>query len=384
MKDIVRPNLDTLYSFAFLDFSTNAFILSMPDTNQRYYLIQIMDAWTNVIGSLGKRTTGTKSLKFFLCGPNYKGLSPKELIRIDSPTNMAWILGRIDTNGPEDYDTVGRIQEQITLEIYNKTSENIMMNNSVLINKTKSKLVPIDKLMNMDVDEYYNTFSKLLQDNSPLKNDTSIVEYFGYLGVLEANFNYSSLNPFYRFILNAEYKLSNSILNSGLIKKFMKTNHGWMGSGLSNIGDYGTDYMTRALVAKMGFGANLPIDAIYPTAYFDTNDYELNGSNEYILRFNKSDIPVVNAFWSLAIYDKDSFLVPNEINRYSLRNTDDLIYSEDGSLTFYIQNTSPGVFKMKNWLPSPKEGKFSVTMRLYWPDKKILENKWTPPGIQKK
>jgi hypothetical protein len=150
-----------------------------------------------------------------------------------------------------------------------------------------------------------------------------------------------------------------------------------------NVAAFGTDYDTRALIALIAFGANLPEDALYPTSFVDSDGKPLNGSNRYILHFESGLTPPVNAFWSVTMYDPDSFFVENSINRYAISSWMPLHRNSDGSLDIYIQHESPGGDKEANWLPAP-EGGFNVTMRMYWPRQKppsIIDGSWKPPGI---
>ena len=152
-----------------------------------------------------------------------------------------------------------------------------------------------------------------------------------------------------------------------------------------NVGNFGGDYGTRAVVALVGLGANLPQDAIYPSAFVDGDGNPLSGENKYVIHFDKDATPPVNAFWSITMYDPDSFFVPNALNRYALSSWMPLKRNRDGSLDLYLQKDSPGKDKQANWLPAPA-GEFNVTLRMYWPTEKapsIIDGTWKPPAIRK-
>jgi hypothetical protein len=151
------------------------------------------------------------------------------------------------------------------------------------------------------------------------------------------------------------------------------------------LGDFGTDYGTRAVVALVGLGANLAADAVYPSAFVDGDGTTLNGANRYVLHFDKGQEPPVQAFWSVTMYDPDSFFVANPINRYAVSSWMPFKRNADGSLDLYIQNASPGTDKEANWLPAPA-GEFNVTMRMYWPTESppsIVDGTWKPPALRK-
>ncbi len=150
-----------------------------------------------------------------------------------------------------------------------------------------------------------------------------------------------------------------------------------------NVGTYGTSYKERAMIALAGLRADLPEDAIYPTAFFDAAGQPLSGANSYVRRFDKGGLPPINAFWSITMYDKDGFQVPNPINRFALGDRDRLTFNPDGSLDIYVQAKSPGPDKESNWLPAPKDAPFHPTMRLYSPKPEATDGTWAPPGVSR-
>ncbi len=149
-----------------------------------------------------------------------------------------------------------------------------------------------------------------------------------------------------------------------------------------DLGRYGTKYTYRAAWTYFGVGGNLVEDALYPLTLVDADGNRLTGANKYELHFAKGENPPVDAFWSITMYDKDSYLVDNPINRYAVGDRSKMKVGEDGSLTIYIQNESPGKGKESNWLPSPKEN-FKLAMRLYVPKKQVIDGTWKPPAVQK-
>ena len=149
-----------------------------------------------------------------------------------------------------------------------------------------------------------------------------------------------------------------------------------------NIGTYGTSYLKRAIVAKGGLGANLPEDAVYPTAAFDSEGKPLTGDNRYVLHFETEQLPPADAFWSITMYDMDGFQVPNALDRFALSSHDKLTFNADGSLDIFVQAQNPGKDKEANWLPAP-EAQFQPTMRLYSPRPEVLDGTWAPPAFRR-
>jgi hypothetical protein len=150
-----------------------------------------------------------------------------------------------------------------------------------------------------------------------------------------------------------------------------------------DMGRYGTNYPYRAFWTFFGVGGNLAEDAVYPLTEVDGEGAPLDAANKYILHFDKSEIPPVDAFWSLTMYDMDGYLVTNPINRYALGDRSGMKLGSDGSLTIYIQNESPGDDRQANWLPAPKVGRFKVALRLYAPRKEVSDGRWSPPPIKR-
>jgi hypothetical protein len=150
-----------------------------------------------------------------------------------------------------------------------------------------------------------------------------------------------------------------------------------------DLGRYGTKYPNRATWTFFGVGGNLIEDALYPLTLVDSEGKKLDGANKYVLRFAKEQIPPVEAFWSLTMYDSGSYLVPNPIDRYALGDRSNMKPGEDGSLTIYIQSESPGAEKESNWLPAPEAGGFKLALRLYVPKKPVTDGTWKPPAVQR-
>ena len=371
--DIVRPNVDTLYSMAWLDLSKSPIILSVPDTHERYYLMEIMDAWTNVFASLGKRTTGTKAKEFAIVGPDFHGYLSKQYKRIDSPTNIAWIIGRTQTNGKKDYEAVRKIQDEYKLTFLKEVK-------AQQANSIKTSMSPKDYVDSMNAKTFFTFFADALKDNPPSRSDKVILKKLKKIGIEPGkNFDANKLSPeIIAQMDKAIKKGQEDILQES--QKFGKKVNGWQ--IMNDIGTYGINYLTRAIVAMIGIGANLPQDAIYPTTFADSDGKLLNGTNKYVIHFAKGKLPPVNAFWSITMYNSSSYLVPNSINRYALGDRDNLQFNKDGSLDIYITHDAPQEKYLSNWLPAPSQD-FNLTLRMYWPKRTALNGSWTPPGVEK-
>ena len=381
-KDVVRPNSDTLYSSAWLDLSKEPLILSVPNTDDRYYLLPLLDAWTDVIYSVGKRTTGTEAHHFLIVGPDWVGVAPDEMGVIRIPTNLAWITGRTLMKDIAEYDVVHQIQNGYRLTPLSAWGTKYVPPSNLPIDPTiDMKTVPYEQVDSMDAEKFFTAFTKALIKNPPHQIDFAILEDLKKIRITPGEvfdknrYTTAELHELDRAVRNNLRKIKAFILTGD-----HKSTNGWISA--THSGQYHTDYLPRAAMAYYGIGANIPEDSIYPITYFDIEKNLLNGANRYVIHFDRKNIPPVQGFWSVTLYGKDGYLVENSINRYTLGDRSPLKLNPDGSLDIYIQYDSPGLDKESNWLPAPMD-EFNLTMRLYWPKARILKGLWHPPEVKR-
>ena len=372
--DVVSPNADTLYSSAWLDLSQSPVVLDLPEMDDRYYLMQLLDGWTNVFASLGSRTTGNRAGRFLLTGPDWRGEIPQGMTQVKAPTNMVWILGRTQTNGKDDYTAVHAIQDKYALRP--------LLDGAAPVGQPVAAISPLEQVERLDADTFFAQLNYLMADNPPTSADKPLLEQFALLGIAPAKpFDMKTLPPTTVQALQEGAASALTKLADMDFRVFGKISNGWSLMP-DNIGNYGTDYLFRAYIARFAVGANLQQDAIYPGIRHDDQGALLNGKNRYIIRFPPGQMPPVRAFWSIAMYDSKQRFVANPINRYAIGDRDQLVTDADGGLTIYIQHDSPGSNKEANWLPAPASG-FNMIMRLYWPEATILNSSWPMPSLQK-
>lgn len=381
VKETSAPNVDALSSLAWIDISKEPYILHLPDESDRFYMMSVLSAWTNVIADLGTLTTGTKAQDFVIVGPAWHGSLPKEMNEIKSPTNIVWLVGKTYCSGTqEDYQTVHAIQNQyqlIPLSAYGK-SYSLSKGN---VDSNIAMTIPIrDQVNQMNAESFFNQLALLMKTNPPTAEDAPLVAQLSQIGVVPGeDFRMKKLDKAVAKGLEQAVKVAQekimSQANYGNIRK-----NGWTYS--LKTGQYGTDYLQRAFIANTNLGANKPNDVIDPVTLVDNGGQSLNGANRYLMHFPKELLPPVNAFWSLTIYDRQYYFPVNSLNRYTLSPRDALQYNPDGSLNLYIQKESPGKDKESNWLPAP-EGEFILMLRLYWPKASALDASWSPPLVLK-
>lgn len=382
-RAVVKPNVDTYYTISWFDLNEEPQLLTMPAT-ERYYLLQFLDAYSNVFGSLGPRTTGTGAQQFLIAGPDWKGTVPDSMTVVQSPTNMAWLLGRIQVNSPQDGATVVKaIQDQMHLQPLSTVGTDY----TPPLGENRSedqKATPANQIQKLGINDYLNELSRLLAENPPPAADSLMLKKMESVGLVPGQ-------PFKLTSDNLVLKLKMKAIPSVAHQRFndRRTNpspdnmvNNWM-YVTTPIGDYGTDYKFRAYIGYIGFGANLPQDAVYPNTTLDSEGRTLDGKYKYQIHFAADQLPPVNAFWSLTAYDAEEFLIDNEIDRYALGDRDDIKYNADGSLDIYIQNERPTADKTSNWLPTVDDGKFYLTFRLYWPKEEVLNKEWDIPMVKR-
>ncbi|KAF0466641.1 DUF1254 domain-containing protein [Gigaspora margarita] len=352
-KNVVSPNVDTLYTNAWLDLSCGPIILNVPQITKRYYVMELLDAWTNVFASIGTRTTGIGSGDFGIIGPNWNesyqetlpAFREHSVVReYRSPTNMAWIIGRIHA----DYET----KRHLVVNEYQNQFKLKPLKNPPTCKKdydNKPKHSPPEIVAKLDTQEFFNRLNMLMADNPPAPDDAIAMMRFKEIGIIPGiPFNLDNFPREVKKAIECGVKeASDEICDFNLIptKKPAKQTNFWS-LPLENVGRYGTEYLQRAIVAYLLLGGNLPEDAVYANTRYDSEGEILNGKNKYTIRFPKEKLPPVKAFWSLTMYNLKQQFVPNEINRYALgsrdienvKPEDKLQFNKDGSLTMYLQH----------------------------------------------
>jgi hypothetical protein len=377
--EVMAPDADVLTSSAWLDLRAEPVVLSMPDMAGRYHTMTMLSGWTDVFAAPGSRTTGDAGGDFAICPPGWSGYLPDNVARIDAPTSMVWVLGRTGAAGTKDYLAVHTLQNNYLLnplsEFLNQSPPSAPPPLSTMVDIT----APVDQVARMDGSAFFNRLASLLVDNPA--PDSSYVDGLGVLG-LRPGWPMDLSDPSVAAAVAAAPSAGQARLRRIGAETDQRPERGWIiprGRGDYST-DHGTDYAQRAYVAFVGPGANLDADGVYPRAMVDGDGRALGGGNQYVLRFEPDQLPPVNGFWSLTMYDDKQFFVDNPIDRYAIGDRDALVYGEDNSLDLWIQHEPPGPQRAANWLPAPT-GSFHVVFRAYWPGQPILDGSWTPPPL---
>ena len=381
-KAVVRPNVDTLYSSAMLDLSDGPQLLTMPAVQGRYVLMAFLDAWSNNFAGVGTQNQGDRGGRYVIVGPDWKGPLPDGYERIDAPTNLVWIIGRTELKSDADIPSVNAIQRQYRLAPWAHENQASGIEGCV---PESQKKPPIDVVTSLSATDFFSRLSDLMKRYPPPATDADMVAMLRKIGVgPKATVSIDALSPAQKRALTIGQRGAQQVL------KFSTRLLGLTGWGpnpaLIPLGDYGKRYFIRAVVAMVGFGANQGKFAVYQNADRDSHGRRLDGHSVYTLTFPADALPPVKAFWSLTAYGDDGFLRDNPaaaalgFQRYAVGSNTDLQTNPDGSVTIYMADTLPEGIPQANWLPTP-DARFQVTIRLYDPDKSILENRWKVPPI---
>ncbi len=407
VADVPWPSADALYSSLWFDVSRAPLIVNLPATGDRYMVLSALDMWSDVFASRGTRTNGNGAQSFAIVGPGWQGSVPAGMDVIHSPTATGWLIGWTQAGGPQDYAAVTQIQAGMTASpmvaapvaaarpaggrgartAYPQTGPGVgsAPSGSDLpppMPVTMPDGTPAEQAAGMDAASFFTLFFDVMRNNPSHANDTPMLDRMRRIGMDPRQpFSYGRLSPAVQQALAQAQPLAGRRIADGVSRLGTPMN-GW-GTVLSGIGTYGTDYTRRAAIAYAGLGAPTPEDVLYPVTVSDSKGRALNSNEDYVLHFDKGQLPPANAFWSLHVYNDKHGFADNPANRYVLRSTDGLKYNADGSLDIYIQRRDPGERKRSNWIASPAtEAPFLLSMRLYWPQDTALDGLWAPPPVK--
>ncbi len=383
---VVAPNADTLYSAAWVDLSRGPMVLHVPDYKGRYFLMPMLDMWTNVFQSPGSRTGYEKGGNFAIVGPGWVGTLPSGLSKIQAPTSTIWIIGRSACYGPSDYANVHKLQAQLSLTPLSHWGKAYTPPAGSVDSSIDMKTAPPDQIAAMDAGTFFSKLATLMSTYGHPAADAPIVAELATLGIVPGKkFDITAADPVVAAALNAAVKNGQKAIAAATPGQIgARVANGWIIS--TGGGSYGTHYVRRAYYSLFGLGANIPEDAVYPIGKVDSAGKAMSGANSYRVHFAKGKTPPVNGFWSLTMYEGLGYFVPNSLNRYKLGSLSEpkLDVNADGSTDIYISHTQPSAH-VNNWLPAPS-GKFYMDFRLYWPKTKspsVIDGTWNPPPVTK-
>jgi hypothetical protein len=380
---IQTPNSDTPYSMLGADLRAEPLVLTIPPVEAgRYYSVQFIDAYTYNFAYVGSRTTGNGGGKYLLAGPSWHGDKPPGINDvIQSDTDLALAAYRTQLFGPDDLDNVTKIQAG-----YQVQPLSAFLNQSVPAPAPAIDFVkPLTPDQEKTSPQFFNILNFVMRYTPTVPSERVLRARFATIGIgPDGTFNADTLTPEMRTAIEggmADAWAQLQALQKDKIDTGQVTSADLFGSR-EMLGD---NYLYRMAGAVLGIYGNTAQEAMYPAFSNDSTGAPLTGANNYTYRFPPGQLPPVNAFWSLTMYElPSSLLVANPINRYLINSPmlPSLTKDPDGGITLYIQNQSPGADKEANWLPAPR-GPFRLIERLYWPKDEALNGQWKPPQPQK-
>ena len=377
---VVLGNRNTLYCVGWVDLSKGPVIFEIPDMGERYFVMPLLDAWTNTFESLGSRTTGQQAQSYLLAleGSEYEAI--EGYTTIVAPTSMVWITGRIQADSPSDADKAALLQNQYVLMTYeeHKTGTDPFEDYEPSYAAWQVRK-PVPYSLDMSSEDFYNEFFHAWRANGPSAEDEKIVELLSRAGIVRhTTSEFSALTQSVQSQLSAALSNKQRIYLDAFYKGEAQSD-AWI-FNVERMGTWGVDYARRAYWAMWGLGANLVEDAVYGVTQLDSGLNQMTGDSVYRIHFEAKELPPTSAFWSITTYDNEGYLEENSLDRYSLGSNHDLSYNADGSLDIYLSSVRPeGV---TNWTPTPVD-EFKVLLRIYWPTNRVLEGKWSLPPIEK-
>ena len=373
---VVTPNNDTLYTNTWLDLGAGPLVIDVPDTAGRYYVLGLLDFYTNPFAHIGQRLTGTAARSFVITPPGWQGQLPAALdapgARIEAPTRWLWVIGRILVDGPQDVAAVNHLQDGFAVR---PLADWVMGRLAAPLAFDPG----FDPKTPLTADHFAAQVNAALRENPPPPAQASDVAHLSATGIGPGA---GPLDAAQRAALQAALDGVLPQLRGAQIGQQQAS--GWSCLPLIE-GHFGRDYRMRAAIALKYIGMLESREATYPMAWHDAQGRALDGTHRYRLRFAPDALPPVDAFWSITLYDaRDYMLVDNPIDRYAIGDrTPGLRPDADGGLTLHIQHDQPAAAdEQANWLPAPM-GNFYLCLRAYVPREELLDGRYEVPPISR-
>ena len=387
-RAVTTPNVDTLYSTAWLDLSVEPVFLTVPDMGGRYYSFAFMSLFSDNFAYVCRRLDGDRPRPRMIVGPGWQGTADHDVELVRAPTNSVLLLGRILIDGPPDQETVWTLQSRTLLESPDMRNERrILETQELMRQRTMPPPEPVadwPAINEADPFDLFDTGMRALGESPLGEHDKAVIEDLAPL----------RLRPGHRFDSRAFSETEREAIRRGIARardeirtpgrRFGQTINGWS-YPQRNLGNFGDDYLYRAVIALTALAALEVTEATYLMCNSDADDQPLDGNHRYVLRFPAGQLPPAKAFWSLTMYEVTpegrAFFTDNPISRYAIGDrTRELIYGADGSLQIFFQHDRPDEDRLANWLPAPA-GPMRLVLRAYVPDEALIDGTWRAPAV---
>jgi len=373
------PEADTVRSTLWFDVSREPLAIRVPDSGGRYYALWMRDMWTHLFAVAGTRNTGTATQIFLVVPPGWRGAPPAGAVVVPTPTMQGWIDVKVRLNGSTDLPNVQRFQRALSGTPLSKWGNPYEMRGPTVNAGWDTRTPARDQIARLSAVDFLSLFSVLAGTNPPGAEDGAIVARMHRIGVVPGSFapgggaalDADALDRAWR---EAQRRIAETSPDGEL-------RDGWRRDATSSEADT-ADYLHRAAIARGGLSPIPADDGISLTADADADGRSLSSDHRYVLRFAAHELPPVRGFWSLTMYDDRHLFAANAMDRYTIGDSDEPWLNADGSLDLFIQQSPPSQ-SAANWLPAPRRGPFSMTLRLYWPARDVIEGRWRPPAVRR-
>jgi hypothetical protein len=374
------PIVEALYSTAWIDLARGPVLLDTPDTHDRYYVLTLIDFYSNTFFYAGRRMTGTQAQHYYLVGPDWNGQAPKDAKVVRAPTNDVYVNLRVAVDGPADQQAANAVQDGFTITPAGDPAAGA---------PAPAAQTPRVQPVADDPGNFVDVVNQMLALDPPPARDKALIEKYRAIGICGAQCSWAALPDATRAAWRASYpKLESQFFDWYLAQGHA---HGWInysppGNKLGTTAQ--RDYRQRAFALALGMGM-LGLErreANYWNTFADAQGKPLTGRKRYLLRLPAGGIPS-DGFWSVTLYSADKngqFLVDNPIHRYQISSRmPNVKTGADGSIEIWLQSDPPAADRMSNWLPTPANGApFMLFARAYEPKSGVLSGAYQMPGVE--
>ncbi|WP_198298335.1 DUF1254 domain-containing protein [Bordetella genomosp. 8] len=375
------PDLDTLWSQLWFDVSREPLLIEVPDARGRYYSITLSDMWADAFAALGSRTVQDGARVYAIVGPDWHGKLPKPAEIIRAPTAAGLLRVRIAYGGVRDLGSAQGFQMALDATPLSRWGKKTVPPDGHF-DVALSRRAPVDQVAEMKPQAYFAAYAELVSRYPPHAGDGPMLLRMARLGLAPGQrFDWSSLPASLQAAVEAGVQRGQASVRSP-VQPRPRGGDAWRMPD-RRLGSYGTDYALRARAARALGAVALPEDEIVLRAHADSDGRPLDGSFRYEVRFDRGQLPPADVLWSMTLYNDRRELFDNQVNLYAVGTRHPLTPGQGGVLTAYVQYAQPTGEQVRNWLPAPQSGRFTLVMRLYQPGQDAIEGLWQPPTIRR-
>ncbi|CAM3420591.1 DUF1254 domain-containing protein [Bordetella flabilis] len=375
------PDVETLWSSLWFDVTKEPLLIEIPNAGGRYYTMTLADMWTDVFAAPGTRTVQDGPQVYAIVAPTWQGKLPKPAIALRAPTSVGLLTLRVAYRGMADAGAAQSFQAGLQATPLSRWGRKNAPQ-AGHFDVAQSRRAPVDQVADMNPQAFFAAFAELAAKYPPHANDYPILQRMARLGLAPGTrFDMSRLPADMRMAVEAGVQRGQASVRSPMQPR-PRPGDAWRMPDRRR-GAYGTDYALRARAARAALVTPLPEDAIELLASTDSDGRPLDGSFRYEVRFDRGQLPPVDAFWSMTLYNDRRELYDNRIGLYAVGSRHPLVPGLDGTATAYVQYAQPVGELVRNWLPAPQSGRFMLMLRLYQPGEDAVEGMWVPPTIRR-